>query len=99
MMRLLIRAGPLSVFAVLALPLTPARAADNAAPASTSKVVAITLPVPANAEVWFNKDKTTQTGASRQFVSPPLSPGHDITVTSSACAGRRASGRSSEPVA
>jgi uncharacterized protein (TIGR03000 family) len=31
--------------------------------------------VPANAEVWFDGVKTTQTGSLRQFVSPPLVAG------------------------
>jgi uncharacterized protein (TIGR03000 family) len=35
--------------------------------------------VPADAEVWFGTGKTTQTGATREFVSPPLSPGQEYT--------------------
>jgi uncharacterized protein (TIGR03000 family) len=30
--------------------------------------------VPADAEVWIGDDKTTTTGAAREFVSPPLAP-------------------------
>jgi len=47
--------------------------------------VTVTLKVPANAEVWFNGAKTTQTGAVRQFQSPPVEPGatyeYEIRVT------------------
>ncbi len=37
----------------------------------------IRLALPADAEVRFDGDKTTQTGADRRFVSPPLQAGHD----------------------
>lgn len=39
----------------------------------------ITLQVPAGAEVWFNGDRTNQTGMVRQFSSPPLTPGKNFT--------------------
>jgi uncharacterized protein (TIGR03000 family) len=35
----------------------------------------IRLRVPANAEVWFDGQKTNQTGTVRNFYSPPLTPG------------------------
>ena len=35
----------------------------------------VLVKVPAGAEVWFDKEKTTQTGADRVFQSPPLTPG------------------------
>jgi len=35
--------------------------------------------VPANAEVMFEGEKTTQTGAMRQYISPPLTPGGNYT--------------------
>ncbi len=40
------------------------------------------LLVPQNAEVLFNGDTTTQTGPTREFVSPPLTPGkpYDYTI-------------------
>jgi uncharacterized protein (TIGR03000 family) len=37
----------------------------------------IRITLPANAEVRFEGDKTTQTGANRLFVSPPLKAGHN----------------------
>ena len=33
----------------------------------------------ADASVWVDGRKTTSTGTSREFVSPPLTPGHDYT--------------------
>ena len=33
--------------------------------------------MPADVEVWIEGIKTQQTGAERQFVLPPLSPGQD----------------------
>jgi uncharacterized protein (TIGR03000 family) len=35
--------------------------------------------MPADAELWFEGDKTTQTGTERAFVSPPLRPSQDFT--------------------
>jgi len=48
--------------------------------ASTQHVVAdntasIRVTVPAGATVWFDDNKTTQTGSERLFESPPLTPG------------------------
>jgi uncharacterized protein (TIGR03000 family) len=37
------------------------------------------LLVPANAEVWFDGQLTTQTGTEREFVSPVLTPGKTYT--------------------
>jgi uncharacterized protein (TIGR03000 family) len=37
----------------------------------------IRIALPADAEVRFEGDKTTQTGADRLFVSPPLQAGHN----------------------
>jgi uncharacterized protein (TIGR03000 family) len=41
------------------------------------------LVVPQNAEVLFDGGKTTQTGTTREFVSPKLSPGKlfDYTIS------------------
>jgi uncharacterized protein (TIGR03000 family) len=36
----------------------------------------IEMRVPANAEVWFSGEKTTQTGDTRAFVTPALESGH-----------------------
>jgi uncharacterized protein (TIGR03000 family) len=35
----------------------------------------VTVNVPADAQVWFDDTPTTSTGATRQFDSPPLTPG------------------------
>jgi len=39
----------------------------------------ITIRVPVNAEIWFEGDRTQQTGTSREFVSPPLDRGRTFT--------------------
>jgi uncharacterized protein (TIGR03000 family) len=39
--------------------------------------VHIELRVPADAEIWFDDARTTQTGRVRRFVSPPVPPGQD----------------------
>jgi uncharacterized protein (TIGR03000 family) len=39
----------------------------------------IELYVPANAEVWFQGRKTTQTGTLRRFITTPLPPGVDYS--------------------
>ena len=39
----------------------------------------IRIALPADAEVRFDGDKTTQTGAHRAYVSPPLQPGHEYS--------------------
>lgn len=41
--------------------------------------VSVDVRVPANAELWFNGDKTQQRGTFRQFVSPPVDPGKSYT--------------------
>jgi uncharacterized protein (TIGR03000 family) len=46
-----------------------------AAPADTKAHVGVV--VPADAELWFDGEKTSQTGAMREFVSPPLTLGTD----------------------
>jgi uncharacterized protein (TIGR03000 family) len=42
-------------------------------------VAHINVRVPANAELWFEGEKTTQKGEVRRFDSPPISPGQDYT--------------------
>jgi uncharacterized protein (TIGR03000 family) len=42
---------------------------------AVNRAVAIAVSVPADAEIWFDDAKTTQSGALRQFVSPPLTAG------------------------
>jgi uncharacterized protein (TIGR03000 family) len=39
----------------------------------------IDVRVPADAEILFEGDKTSQTGANRAFVSPALQPGRTFT--------------------
>jgi uncharacterized protein (TIGR03000 family) len=48
-------------------------------PAPAAVPAEIDLQVPADAQVWFDGEKTTQTGALRQFVSPPLATDRDYT--------------------
>jgi uncharacterized protein (TIGR03000 family) len=50
----------------------------NEAPATA---VQINVRVPADAEVWVEGTKTTQTGTRRTFVSPPLDPDETFTYT------------------
>jgi uncharacterized protein (TIGR03000 family) len=45
-------------------------------PANTAS---IRVTVPADAKVWFDDRKTTQTGSERLFESPPLAPGSDYS--------------------
>jgi uncharacterized protein (TIGR03000 family) len=40
--------------------------------------VLITMRVPPNAQVWFDNDKTAQTGVVRSYISPPLNPNGDF---------------------
>ena len=40
--------------------------------------VLINVRVPPNAEVWFDEQKTSQTGPMRTFITPPLNPDHDF---------------------
>jgi uncharacterized protein (TIGR03000 family) len=39
----------------------------------------VTVRVPPDAKVWFDDVRTQKTGSTRQFESPPLSPGKDYT--------------------
>jgi len=39
----------------------------------------VSVRIPADAEVWFGGGKTQQTGAVREFASPPLTPGKEYT--------------------
>ena len=50
---------------------------DQQPPADLAAHVAVRAP--ADAEVWFGAGKTRQTGAVREFVSPPLVPGQEYT--------------------
>jgi len=46
---------------------------------SQSRGVTINVSVPADAEIWFNGTKTSQTGTSRRFESPPLPDNHEYS--------------------
>jgi uncharacterized protein (TIGR03000 family) len=52
---------------------------STAAAPGDRNAVLINVQVPAGAELWFQGTKTTQTGAMREFESPPLTPGRDYT--------------------
>jgi uncharacterized protein (TIGR03000 family) len=41
--------------------------------------VLMNVRVPANAELWFDDEKTSQTGRLRPFVTPALEPGKDYS--------------------
>jgi len=47
-------------------------------PATEEWVASIQVQVPANAEIWFDNSKTTQTGEMRTYVSPPLENGKTL---------------------
>ncbi|MBV9123906.1 MAG: TIGR03000 domain-containing protein [Planctomycetes bacterium] len=51
----------------------------NPPPSQNDNAVHIRIVVPADAQVWFDGDKTNQTGTLREFQSPPLTPDHDYT--------------------
>jgi uncharacterized protein (TIGR03000 family) len=68
----------------LAIALAAAGVALGAAAAQTqpaAQSIAIRLLVPAGAQVEFDGSKTTMTGPSRQYVSPPVPVGRDYTYT------------------
>ena len=50
-----------------------------ATPALADASARIELQVPADAQVWFGGQKTTQTGTRRYFESPPLTSGRTYT--------------------
>jgi len=57
----------------------PARADEEQAIAANDNRAFIRVRVPANAEIWFEGDKTSQTGPERSFVSPALRTGKAFT--------------------
>ena len=66
------------------LPLAPGSRAGDLAPGDQQQQPAdltahVEVRVPADADVWLGAGKTRQTGAVRQFVSPPLAPGQEYT--------------------
>jgi uncharacterized protein (TIGR03000 family) len=74
---------------------TPTTAAPQTAPQNPpppDNAAHLQLRVPENAEVFLDGAATTQTGAVREFVSPPLTPGkrytYVITVRSTDATGK-----------
>jgi uncharacterized protein (TIGR03000 family) len=57
----------------------PSEVEESTAPADTR--AHLRLIVPADAEVWFEGDRTAQTGSTREFVSPALTPGVDYSYS------------------
>jgi uncharacterized protein (TIGR03000 family) len=53
-------------------------AEEQEVPANDTRAF-IRVRVPASAEIWFEGDKTSQTGTERRFVSPALQPGRSFT--------------------
>jgi uncharacterized protein (TIGR03000 family) len=80
-------ASGLSVFAILLGAVAGGNAQDPGnrqernpyeayyAPDQAEQAAHILLRVPDNAEVWFDGQKTEQTGQMRAFLSPPIDPG------------------------
>ena len=52
---------------------TPAQASP------VNNTVALNLTVPLDAKIWIEGSPTAVGGSRRQFVSPPIQPGHDYT--------------------
>jgi uncharacterized protein (TIGR03000 family) len=52
---------------------------ENQSPTTTDTIAHVDVKVPASAQVWVEGAKTSQTGALRHFVSPPLTPNEDFT--------------------
>ncbi len=55
----------------------PTDTAETPPPPPTDGRARVQVLVPADADVWFNGNPTTQRGGQREFVSPALTPGHD----------------------
>lgn len=70
---------------LLATPLGVIRAAPSSADPSAAKPAVITLRVPAGAVVQFDSIQTEQSGITRHFETPPLTPGrsysYDMSVS------------------
>lgn len=48
-------------------------------PKLDDNAVLIAVRVPESAVIWFDGDKTTQTGTLREFITPSLDPGQKYT--------------------
>jgi uncharacterized protein (TIGR03000 family) len=62
-------------YAPVVSPAPPTSESFFNAPVRDNRTVLIDVRVPADAKIWFDDDPTKQSGAERQFVSPPLTPG------------------------
>ncbi len=75
---------PAFVALVALVALTTEGANIHAAPPAnsgeTALPVALSVAVPADAEIWLEGVKTTSTGTLRQFVTPALKPGQDYIL-------------------
>ena len=60
----------------------PAKSSAKPAAGAVTKAAAghIEARVPADAEVWFDGEKSSETGAVRRFESPPIAPGESVSV-------------------
>ncbi|HTU16958.1 MAG TPA: TIGR03000 domain-containing protein [Gemmataceae bacterium] len=59
----------------------PARRPSEKLPSPTPKTAHLQILVPENAEVLVEGRKTTTTGTIRDFISPPLDPGKNLTYS------------------
>lgn len=50
---------------------------ESMMPAQAINEVTVNVEVPSNAQVWFEGQKTNETGSSRTFVSPPVNPNQE----------------------
>ena len=62
-------------------PAGPAPAAGGGLVQVSAGDVLFSIRVPANADVWINGEKTTQSGPQREFLSSGLAPGRTYTFT------------------
>jgi uncharacterized protein (TIGR03000 family) len=61
------------------MPPAPEDVSPSAPVPVPEKSVELTVRVPPDATVWFDDYRTQQSGATRQFRSPPLTPGRNYT--------------------
>jgi uncharacterized protein (TIGR03000 family) len=62
---------------------SPAEASgeEQEEPSYDPATATLAVRVPVNAEIWFEGDRTSQTGPDRRFVSPVLTPGKTFTYS------------------
>jgi uncharacterized protein (TIGR03000 family) len=59
----------------------PSTQFQNAQPPAPDNAAHLMLLVPDNAQIWFEGQKTSQTGKQREFITPVLEPGKSYTYT------------------